>query len=61
MEIYGNLASNMTTKWLINRHFSLQVAYATILAGFASFFMQIHVVDSFFRLLEVRFVTVFFG
>ena len=35
------------------------MAYAIILAGFASFFMQIHVVDSFFRFVEVRFVTVF--
>ena len=35
------------------------MAYATILAEFASFFMQIHVVDSFSGLLEIRFATVF--
>ena len=36
------------------------MACATILAEFASFFDQIRVVDAFFRLLEIQFVTVFF-
>ena len=38
MEIYGNLASNMIKKSFINQHLSLELVYATILAGFASFF-----------------------
>ena len=38
MEIYRNLASNLIKKSLINQHFSLYPAYATILAGFASVF-----------------------
>ena len=38
---------------------SLELAYATILAEFALFFMQIHVVDSSFRFVRILFVTVF--
>ena len=60
MEIMGNLNSNLITKSVINHILSLQLAYATILAGFASFFMLIHVVDLLFGLLEDGFLAVFY-
>ena len=39
--------------------FNLITNLATILAGIASFFMQIHVVDSSFGLGQVRFMAMF--
>ena len=53
------LASNLIKNSLINLHLSLEVSYATILAGFASLFYADSCRRFFFRLLEVRFVTVF--
>ena len=35
------------------------MSYATILLGFALFFMQIHVVDSLLGLVKFRFVTIY--
>ena len=43
----------------IDHCFFILVCTAFVRFGFASFFMQIRVVDSFFGFVEVRFVTVF--